>query len=144
MAAKQVNREKLMFLYRFESQNKHSPKKAKPMNTGMMPTMALAMIGEVNTMVLVIREYWAVLCTKLGSEHQAKKQPKPIKTSALIIASLRTTIMIKQPIIKNMSDSRYMMVHELKMAALSQNVSSFQDLFSLCCINSCRSICSRT
>jgi hypothetical protein len=57
IAAKQVNREKLMFLYLFESEKRQQPKKAKPIKTGIMPVIALLTIGREKAMVLVIREY---------------------------------------------------------------------------------------
>jgi hypothetical protein len=57
IAAKQVNKEKLMFLYLFESQNKQHPRNANPIKTGIIPAIALAIMGKVNAIVLVMSEY---------------------------------------------------------------------------------------
>ena len=60
IAANKVKSEKFMFLKRVLSQKRQSPRNAKAMKIGMIPTIALPTIGAVNSMVLVISEYLAV------------------------------------------------------------------------------------
>lgn len=55
------------------------------MNKGSIPTIALIRIGDENSMVLKINECLWEYMKYLVNETQAKKQPKPMKTSHSVI-----------------------------------------------------------
>lgn len=96
------------------------------MKKGMTPMVILATKGMAMRKVRVINEYSFVFSKYLLMEHQAKKQPNPMKTSTLLNENLFENRRKTAPKIVHKFPMAVTKDHLLNNLALSQKLSDYQ------------------